>query len=43
MKTKFLKYGVAALLLSVTGMAFAQSDCCAELANCCLEMLGCCD
>lgn len=43
MKNTFLKFCVAAVLLSIAGMAMAQSDCCSELAECCLEMLGCCD
>lgn len=43
MKNKFLKFGVAAVLLSMAGLAMAESDCCSELAECCLEMLGCCD
>jgi hypothetical protein len=44
MKTKqIFKFGVAAVLLSMAGMAMAQSGCCSELADCCLQMLGCCD
>jgi hypothetical protein len=43
MKKPLFKFGLAAVLLSMAGMAMAQSGCCPELAECCLHMLGCCD